>query len=185
MYKQSVKFVCLFVFAFLLVAGCGGGGSDPPPPPPNLTLADLVGTYTMVEFTVTYDNGTIFKSSDATTFSGAMVISSNGKMLQTVELNGVVAISESDILSVSNTILRVTSAGCTYDLGINLAGNILTTNFASGTCGTTFSEIDVWKKDATTSQSQSVDVNNQITLDEDDLSIVPGGGMGALYNYLP
>ncbi len=47
---------------------------------------------------------------------------------------------------IDNTTLQVTLGECTYNLQIDVNGNILTTTFASGTCGSNFAEVDEWEK---------------------------------------
>ena len=146
-----------------------------------ITLADLVGTYKLNAFTVTYDGGTIVTQDDVSSYSGTMSITSDGIMSQTVEVNGVVVSSPTTILSVENDVMQISSAGCTYDLGIELSGNIFTTTFSSGTCGVNYREVDVWEK---TSSSAALSKVDELAYDEIDETI-SGGAAGSIWNFLP
>jgi len=176
-YKKNIISILLMIILFVLVGCSGGGGGGGTHYPPELTLEDLVGTYTVTDFTATYDNGITLTPSDVTTFSGTMVIASSGTMSQTVEIDGFVSLAQAEILSVSNTAIRLSMPECTYNIGIELTGNILTTSYPLGTCGHNYGETDVWEKTSRTSK--------QINIDSEDIPAIIGGSIGAIYEYIP
>jgi hypothetical protein len=195
---NNLRYFCLLAAITLglmaiVATGGGGGGGGGVQPLSGLTLADLVGTYNMSGFTVTFSDGTVITQDDVSTFSGTMVIESDGSLTQIIEINGFQVTADATILSVGNDTMRVSSAGCTYNLGIELSGDVLTTTAPMGTCGNDFSEVDVWIKSggggaapppaANIEASMNDDVNTVI--DDDSDQAIPGGGIGHLYQILP
>ncbi len=184
---KSLRYLCLasvITLGLLTIVGTGGGGggggNGGGDTTATLTLSDLVGTYTLTAFTVTFDNGTIVTQDDVTSYSGTMLFTSDGYLSQTLEIDGTVGTIEATILSVENNIVRVSSGGCTYNLGIGLSGNVLTTTFPSGTCGANYKEVDVWEK--TTS---STALPKDIQADDEIAKTIAGGAVGSIWNLLP
>jgi len=149
----------------------------------NLILDDLVGTYNLSGFTVTYSDGTTITQNDVSTFSGTMVIESDGDMTQTIKLNGYQDTIYASVISVGNNTVKIFSAGCTYDLGIALSGNVLTTNLPLGTCGSDYSEVDVWTK-TRSNITTSMNNNFNTVIDDDSDQTITGGSIGYLYQLL-
>ena len=186
---NNLRYFCLLsaitlgLMTIIATGGGGGGGGS------GLTLADLVGTYNLSGFTVTSSDGTIITQDNVSTFSGTMVIESDGSLTQTIEINGFQVTAYAIILSVGNDTMRVSSAGCTYDLGIELSGDVLTITAPLGTCGIDYSEVDVWIKSggggaaSNIEASMNDDVNTVI--DDDIDQAIPGGSIGHLYQILP
>ncbi len=141
-----MKFFKLFLrnlFILLFAIGCGGGGGDNSN---NINVGQLAGTYSLTGFTVEYDDATILTQNTVSSYSGTMTITSNGDMTQSVTLNGN-GLSLSGTFSIlSNSIMRMSVGGCTYDMGYSFNNNVFTTSSDSGTCGSNSSEIDVWQK---------------------------------------
>jgi hypothetical protein len=113
-----------------------------------------------------------------------MIIKSNGEITQTIEMNGTTVTVTGTILEVQNDSMRCESGGCEFNLGIELSEDTLTTTFPIGTCGSNYTEIDVWKKQ-TAASIQMEGLNQQLLLDNDEVEAIPGGGFGGLYKYLP
>ena len=91
--KKRMISPLLLLFLFATMVGCSngsGGGSESvtppvsPPPPPT----SLVGTYDLIGFELVLDDGTVITQDYFQTFSGTMVIYSNGTMTQIVEVDG-------------------------------------------------------------------------------------------------
>ncbi len=190
---KKLRYLCLGGIAVLglmtIVAtgGGGGGGGGAPPSAPaasQITLADLVGTYKLNAFTVTYDDGTTFTQDDFWSYSGTMLIRSDGSTSQIVELNGFVVTLEGTILSVGPQSVQISTPECTYDVLYELSGNIFTTTFPSGTCGADFMEIDVWEK---TSSSAALSKVDELAFQEGEEieGAIPGGAAGSIWNVLP
>lgn len=176
--------VGVIALGLMTVVATGGGGGGAPPSPPETTLDDLVGTYTLTAFTVTFDDGPTITQDDVNSYSGTMLIRSDGYSSQTVEINGFEVTIEGIILSVGTDTLRISSAGCTYDLGYELDGNIFTTTSASGTCGANYSEVEVWEK---TSSSTAISKVDELAFQEAEEieEAVLGGAAGSIWNFLP
>lgn len=166
-----------------IIGSGGGGGGSSGGGGSNLTLADLVGTYNLSGFRVTFSDGTVVTENDVTSYSGTMRIESNGNSTQTIFINGVGGTIHAEILSVDNDSMTISSAGCTYDLGIEFSGNVLTTTAPRGTCGIDFSEVDIWTKTGSSVKLPLED--DQTVIIEDSDQVVLGGGMGGLYQVLP
>ena len=192
---NNLRYFCLLaaitlgLMAIVATGGGGGGGGGD-----NLTLADLVGTYNLSGFTVTFSDGTVITQDDVNSYSGTMTIESDGNATQEIYVNGYGGIIYAEILSVDNDSIRVSSGGCTYDLRIELSGNVLTTTAPMGTCGNDFSEVDVWTKISSDVSSQSLigstsltpeNSNFQTAIDELSDQAISGGGIGYIYKTLP
>lgn len=186
---KNLHYLCLMGVVALglmtiVATGGGGGGGGGAPPASQITLADLVGTYRLTAFTVTYDVGITITQDNVSSYSGTMLITSEGYVSQTLELNGVVATLEATILSVGPESVRVFTPECTYDLLYERSGNIFTTTFPSGTCGANYSEVDVWEK---TSSSAALSKADELAFQEGEEieEAIPGGVAGAIWNFLP
>ena len=149
-----------------------------------LSLKDLIGTYALKDFNVVFDDGPVITRKDFFSFSGTMHITASGYMYQLIELNGIEFEAGATILDVKSNYIRISSAGCTFDLGIDLSDRILITYLPTGTCGEDGSETDVWEK---ISESSSLDYRNSISREKYDQNIfaIPGGSVGTFYNTLP
>ena len=149
-----------------------------------MSLKDLIGTYALKDFNVVFDDGTVITRKDFFSFSGTMHITASGYMYQLIELNGIELEVGATILDVKSNYIRVSSAGCTFDLGIDLSGNILTTYSPSGTCGSNYSEIDVWEK---ISGSSSLVYRNSLSREiyDENVFSIAGGSVGTFYSTLP
>ena len=150
----------------------------------SLSLTDLLGVYVLRDFFVIFDDGTSFTPKDVFSFSGTLEITNIGNVYQVVEVNGFEAVTNTTILDVKNNYIRVFSAGCTYDVGLNVSGNILTTYFPMGTCGSDYSETDVWEKIST---SSTLVYRNSLYREiyNENAIANPGGSVGAIYNTMP
>jgi hypothetical protein len=84
--KKRMISPLLLLFLFATMIGCskgsGSGGVAALPP------GALVGTYDLIGFEVIFDDGTIFTPNDVQTYSGLMVIYSNGTMTQSIQVDG-------------------------------------------------------------------------------------------------
>ena len=185
---NNLRYLCLIVAISLglitIIGTGGGGGGGGVQPLSGLTLADLVGTYNISGFTVTYSDGTVITQNDVNSYSGTMTIESDGNLTQEIYVNGFGGTIHAEILSVDNDSMRVSSGGCTYDVGIEFSGNVLTTTFPMGTCGSDYSEVDVWTK--TDSNSLTPENSNfQTAIDELSDQAISGGGIGYIYQILP
>jgi hypothetical protein len=149
-----------------------------------LTIDALVGTYTLTAFTVTFDDGTIITEEDVSSFSGTMVIRPDYTLTQTIEVNGSGGTFPATINSIGKASINVTSGGCTYNLGVTLKNNVLTTTFIMGTCGTDYSEVDVWTK-TSSSPSAATEADNIVIQTDENEEIVLGGAGGKIYDLLP
>ena len=171
--------VSVIVLGLVTIIGTGGGGGGGGS---NLTLADLFGTYNLSGFTVTFSYGTVFTQNDFNSYSGTMTIESDGDTNQTIYLNGYGGTVYAKILSVDNDSMRISSAGCTYDIGISLSGNVFTTTLPMGTCGWDWSEVDVWTK---TGSSVKLPSEYDQTIIDDSDQVTLGGSIGYIYDILP
>ncbi len=95
------------------------------------------------------------------------------------------------LLFLSILILAITFMGCGSRGGgddDDSAGDSTSDNVALsdlvGTCSFPVTEFDVWMKTSTAS-TRSVDSNQQIKIDNEDLVVVPGSALGMIYDYLP
>ena len=64
------------------------------------------------------------------------------------------------------------------------AERALKTTFLEGTCGSTYTEVDVWQKQPSVSLS-SMETNRQVGLGNYEVEANPGGIVGVVYDYLP
>jgi hypothetical protein len=142
---KILKAIPILLFISLISPGCGGSGGGNGNNN-DVNVNQLVGTYSLVEFTIEFDNGITMTQNSVSSFSGTMTITTNGNMTQSVSVNGNEVSVSGTYSIISNSILRLTFSGCTYDLGYSFNNNILTTLLESGTCGANFSESDVWQK---------------------------------------
>jgi hypothetical protein len=183
MNRSHLLVLPLSFLLLVLISGCpssgGGGGGDD-----DLELNDLVGSYTLQSFSVRWENGDTLDPSDVNSFSGTMQINPDGSLTQIVEVNGFFVNIAATILSVSDNSIKVTSGGCTFNLGISLKSNTLTTTSPMGTCGTDSSETDIWAK-VPAASVRSFDSNLQVQIDNEELIAAPGGAAGSIYDYLP
>jgi len=185
---KTLPYLCLvgvIALGLMTIVGTGGGGGGGGGGgAPTITLNDLVGTYNLTAFTVAYDDGLTITQEDVDSYSGTMLIMPDGSMSQTVETNGFVVSFQGTILSVVTDTLRIFTPECTYDLGFELDGNVLTTFFLSGTCGVNWSEVDVWEK---TSASTSLSKADNLAFEEAEKieETIPGGAVGSIWNFLP
>lgn len=155
--------------AFIL-AGCAGG---------TITLAseDLAGTYVLTGFQVTYSNGAVISSEDGITYSGTMVLTSDGRMSQSVSLNGTTGGAVGVYVVATTSSLTVTADGfsCSYNLGVDRNGNTLTLTLASGQCGITYTEVDTWTRISTDANLLVVDTDEEVAAPSE---IFPGSIIG-------
>jgi len=159
MKKSIAGFFPVILFISLAGLACG---DDDATNPVSITPETLQGTYELIAFTVTFEDGTEFTQDDFSSFSGTMVITSNGNMSQMLEVEGTTATITATFEVINDNTLQLTAGSCTYNLEIQLSNNTLTTTFALGTCGSNFSEIDVWQKTSeqtSTPQSRAVTQN--------------------------
>jgi hypothetical protein len=120
-----------------------------------LTLADLNGTYSLVDFTVGFTSGVLVTSDDVSSFSGTMIMdAATATFEQTITLEGTTQTAVASGLSLSGTQLTLTSTSCTYSISVQLANEQLTTFVAEyAVCGKNwYDEEDVWRR---TSRSAS------------------------------
>jgi hypothetical protein len=182
-----IKRISFFCSVFLLIAGCGGGGGGGGgggDDDSDLTLSDLVGSYTLQSFSGQWSNGDTLDSSEVNSFSGTMQINPDGSATQIVEVNGFFVNLFATILSVSNDFIRIDSAGCIYDLGIELKSNTLTATTPMGVCSIDYTETDVWAK-VPAASVRSFDSNLQVQIDNEELIAALGGAAVSIYDYLP
>ena len=141
-----MKKLAALLLVFLFACGGGGGGGSSTPVVPS----SYVGTWHLTAFTVTYANGTVITQSSPliTSYSGTMTITSSGNASQSVSVNGISGTVSATIESINGNTCNFVSTknGCTGTVTGILNGTTLTTNFALGTCGANYSEIDVWTK---------------------------------------
>ncbi len=107
----------------------------------------LVGTYDLIGFEVIFDDGMVFTQNDFQTFSGTMVIYSDGTFTQLVQIEGIAASVTATWEIVGSCFLVETidppnSCG-PYCAGITFDDPFLTT-VADHICGTDAVETDYW-----------------------------------------
>ena len=183
-FMKSLRYVCLMGVISLglmsIISTGGGGGHDSH----RTTIGDLVGAYDLSAFTIVYDSGLIITQKDVDSFSGTMVVLANGKISQTLVVNGVVGYGQGTILSVGRDTIRIYTPGCTYDLYYKLEGNILTTTAPSGTCGSNFREVDVWRKISNSASLANAAYPVPEETQELEKTII-GGTLGRIWDFLP
>jgi hypothetical protein len=171
LHLRTIGTFTLLGFALLALLGCGGGGSmgssdftgggtggsgggsgvgNVGLPVTVTSLTSLVGTYTLVDFTVVGNacGGTVTPNSGLVqSWSGTMTITASGLWTQTITINGRSGSASQFVDVVAPNILETTGLGCTYTGGFQYSSTgVLTTNVPQGTCGFTCSETDVWQK---------------------------------------
>lgn len=140
----------------------------------DITIDSLVGTYRLSAFTIRYSSGLVVTQDDVAAYSGAMTISSDGNMKQDFNIGGNFILAEGDIEVVDNNTLKIfDSGGCVAYADLELNGNFLTTTLENS-CGTDFSETDVWEK-----VSSSVSRKKEHGLQESQINEgISGGAIG-------
>lgn len=110
------------------IAACGGGGSgDGGSGGGGGAASSLVGTYRLTAFTFIPDVGPIVTQNDAFSFSGTLVLNSNGTLSQTTELDGQVAGDSGTWSEANGSTFFATSTlgGCTGVLSYTLSNGVL------------------------------------------------------------
>ena len=159
-----MKFINLIIIILAILClsiGCGGssGGNGNNI---DVNLNQLAGTYSLIGFSVEYDNGTTITEDDVSSYSGTMTIKSDGNMTQDISVNGVELSFSGTYSIISSSKMRVTSGGCTYTIGYSFNNNVFTTYAESGTCGIDYSETDVWQKTSSIIVIDDIRENNKI-----------------------
>ncbi|MBD3182114.1 hypothetical protein GF312_07470 [Candidatus Poribacteria bacterium] len=151
------KILCILIsitFSIVLFCGCGEDEGEEEVKrelvidDTSITLYDLQGTYNLIGVIVTCDNGNRITQDDFISYSGKMTITSDGRLSQEIIINGQTTTTVATCKLATNDTLyfQSVSPACDYSLKYEVSGNKLTTFLASGSCGISCSETDVWQK---------------------------------------
>jgi hypothetical protein len=118
------------------------------PKAPAAALSDLVGMYVMQSFTITYQSGTVIRSSNYS-FYGDMAITSHSSAWQRIVVTGFDTIVASGSITVvnSNTVTMLDDyEGTSSTANYTWDGTYLTTSVHDVTAPDPYTEVDVWKR---------------------------------------
>lgn len=110
----------------------------------NGLLYNLAGTYSLLDFSVTFDTGKTSNGSDDS-FSGYMSIKESGDMMQRITVNGLPLIANGKIAEVTEDSWVMISSGHTYNMNYSFDGDMLITYADAHQFGGTYIETDYWE----------------------------------------